>query len=125
VFLRVAVGIRDGEDDRWIGDCASPLHLERRRLRHPGGRPTKYSHTLALRIGLLVVMGGQTVKTALEICRVSRYSLSRWRRDHYLLDSMLRKLEDSREAFPRRYCKRVLRHGKMRREKTRRVVYGT
>jgi len=95
----------------------------RRVLRHPGGRPTKYSTALALRIGLLVVQGEQTIKSALKICGVCRASKKNWRKEHRFFDAMLRALDESRAGFPRKYSTIVFSPKMQRTARARRKRY--
>jgi transposase-like protein len=119
-FYNLAAAALSAEEENPFPAFGPPL---KRTLRHPGGRPTKYTPELALQIGLLVTQGEQTIETALRICGVSRRSLKRWRKRHYLLDDLLRTLEMSRGVFPRRYHKIVLSPKKQRAARARRKRY--
>jgi hypothetical protein len=119
-FYNLAAAALGAEEEDPFPLFGPPL---RRYLRHPGGCPTKYAPELALRIGLLVTQGEQSIETALRICSVSRRSLKRWRKRHYLLDDLLKTLEMSRGVFPRRYWKVVLSPKKQRAARERRKRY--
>jgi hypothetical protein len=95
----------------------------KRTWRHPGGRPTKYTPELAIRIGLLATWGGQSIESAVGMCGVCRLSIKRWRKRHYLFDAMLKTLEESRAVFPRKYSKAVLLPKKQRIARKRREHY--
>jgi len=125
IFLRISEAARDGLDNSFFRSCGpSPIKSARlRRPRHPGGRPTKYSPVLVVRLGLLITVGGHTIESALPVCGVSCRSLKRWRKSHELLDELLYALEESRKAFPRHYRELVLSPRKQHAARARRERY--
>jgi transposase-like protein len=122
-FYNLAAAALGAEEEDPFPAFGPPL---KRCWRHPGGRPPKYTPELALRIGLLVTQGEQTIKAALKICGVCRASKKNWRKEHRLFDAMLLALEESRAVFPRKYSKSVISLKKERaaRERRRRYVQG-
>src|SRR5208282_5634513 len=110
----------DEEEGLPVSPYPSPF---KRPQRHPGGRPSKYTPELAIRIGLIATWGGQSIESAVGICGVCRRSIHRWRKHYFLFDAMLRTLEASRAVFPRKYSKRVLSEKKARAARSRRKRY--
>jgi hypothetical protein len=121
-LLKLSLAARDGTNDDPL-PRGGPSPLKRARPRHPGGRLSKYSPELAVRLGLLVTMGSHSIESALAVCGVCRRSLKRWRRRHELLEDLLYTLEDSRAAFPRHYLDPDLSPKKRRSAGARRSTY--
>lgn len=118
-----ALGAEDEEAFPSFGPSPIKVRMTTWKQPHAGGRPTKYAPDLALRIGLLVMQGEQTIKAALKICGVCRASKKNWRKEHRLFDAMLLALEESRAVFPRKYGKVVISPKMQRAARTRRNRY--
>jgi len=89
-----------------------PLFPEK--LLHRGGRPTKYTRKLAVRIGLLQLVGGFYLSDALRIVGVSRWSAWRWSRKYPVFGEMIGMIRQCRRRWPERFRGPVLHPRKRR-----------
>ena len=93
---------------RFVLDEATAIPYPSTQGRNRGGRPTKCSTSLALRLCLLQLLAGKSEDQALRLCGISLSTLKRWRRRHYYLDGLIVAIRGIQKASPIAARKRVL-----------------
>jgi hypothetical protein len=81
---------------------------------HSGGRPTKYSASLAVKIGQLQVQHGLSLRETMELCSISRWSVWRWGKRYVWFGVLLNTIREARKRYPSWFCDGVLPHRKRR-----------